>query len=298
MLFSLSLIGLLPCMLELAASLSSNNFFATSTTSDLTPHSSCTIGNISVPVTVTNTKITLEEPKNQATVTEFLVEILQGNSTNYMNSVTNGVNIVKGTYSIYAELCLPKGKSAETLQILSHGDTLSSNYWNIAPNQSYIDYMNSAGYATLAYDRLGIGFSEHPDPINVVQYPIHVEILHQIVQMLRVGSYKDVPSFSKYVAVGHSAGSTASSDLTSKYPKDFDAVSLTGISAVQTYIGLTDAALLLSIGAIEEGTKKVLSNGYLTPAIAEGIQFSFYSYPNYPQSSNVSFLILCRHNPG
>ena len=155
--------------------------------------------------------------------------------------------------------------------------------------------MTSAGYATLAYDRLGIGFSEHPDPINVVQYPIHVEVLHQLVQMLRGGLYTDVPSFSKYIAVGHSAGSTASSDLTSKYPKDFDAVSLTGISAVQTYIGLTDAALLLSIGAIEEGTKKVLPNGYLTPAIAEGIQFSFYSYPNYPQSSEcfpVHYLLL------
>ena len=282
------LLGLVPYFLTLASATSSSNFFATSTSSSLTPHATCVIGNFNVPVTVNNTKILLGEPKDQPTVTQFLINILQGNPTPYMNSVTDGFQIIKGTYSIYGELCLPKDQKAKTLQILSHGDTLSSNYWNISPNQSYVDYMTAAGYATLAYDRLGIGRSDHPDSIQVVQYPIHVEILHQIVQTLRKGSFKDVPSFSKYVAVGHSAGSTASSDLTSKYPKDFDAVSLQGISAVQTFIGLTDAALLLSIGAIDERTGKPLPNGYLTPAIAEGIQFSFYSYPNYPQSSKPS----------
>ena len=288
MVFSLSLFGLLPCLLGLASA--NKHFFETSKSESLTPHANCIVGNFPVEVTVNNTKLTLGEPKNQPEATQFLINILQGNPTPYMNSVMDGFQIIKGTYSIYGELCLPKHCVAKTLQILSHGDTLSSNYWNISPNQSYVDYMTAAGYATLAYDRLGIGRSDHPDSIQVVQYPIHVEILHQIVQMFRKGGYKDVPSFDKYISVGHSAGSTATSDLTSKYPKDFDAVSLQGISAVQTYIGLTDAALLLSIGAIDERTGKTLPNGYLTPAIAEGIQFSFYSYPNFPESSKPPFI--------
>ena len=154
-------------------------FFASSESTNPNSQVACLAGYFPVTVDVNLTKFTLTEPKNQYEASQILVNLLGVNSNAYVNSVTAGSQIVHGTYSIYAKFCAPaKNKqfqNVQTLQVLSHGDTLSRTYWDLPPPApSFVDYMTSQGYATLAYDRLGIGLSDHPDAINVVQYPIHI----------------------------------------------------------------------------------------------------------------------------
>lgn len=68
-----------------------------------------------------------------------------------------------------------------------------------------------------SYDRLGVGKSDTPDGLNVVQAPLEVEIAHQLIQMLRAGKFGH---FSKVVGVGHSFGSIITQAITSQYPAD------------------------------------------------------------------------------
>lgn len=68
--------------------------------------------------------------------------------------------------------------------------------------------MDNFGYATLAYDRLGIGNSSHGDPKNEIQSFLEVEALAAVTRMLRNGSFPKVnTTFDKIVHVGHSFGS-------------------------------------------------------------------------------------------
>ncbi|KAL8725346.1 MAG: hypothetical protein Q9166_007406 [cf. Caloplaca sp. 2 TL-2023] len=266
---------------------SQNNASATSSLADpklsAGQGSQCITGNIQVTVTSTNRKINYPSPRNQLAVTELIVEMLQANS-NVMQQLVGGPYTVSGTYSISSSLCVPADPKAaanvKTVQFLTHGDTLSSSYWDIAPGYSYIDAATAAGYATFSYDRVGVGNSEHPDPIQVVQAPLHVEIAHALVNMLRngrVGQYR----FSRFVGVGHSAGSTITQGVTTKYPKDFDAIILSGTSTIATYVPLTVAAFDFQIANQASQRFRALPNGYITQANAIGIQFSFFRYPNF-----------------
>ncbi|KAL8707005.1 MAG: hypothetical protein Q9201_000053 [Fulgogasparrea decipioides] len=245
--------------------------------------SHCITGNIKVTATSTNFKINYNQPRDQLAVTDFSVEMLQANS-DLMKRLVDGPNPVTGSWSIYSSLCLPANplaaKNVKTVQVLTHGDTLSSSYWDIAPGYSYVDAATAAGYATFSYDRLGVGRSEHPDPIQTAQAPLHLEITHALVAMLRNGQIGQ-RKFSNFVGVGHSAGSTIIQGVTTKYPKDFDAIILTGTSTVPTYVPLAMAAFNWQIA--REGSPKFrgLPNGYLTQANSIGIQSAFFHYPNF-----------------
>lgn len=71
-----------------------------------------------------------------------------------------------------------------------------------------------AGYSILIYDRLGIGQSDKPDGNDIVQAPVHLEILRQLTVLARDGKLLPpgqqqltIPKFEKVVLVGHSFGS-------------------------------------------------------------------------------------------
>jgi len=179
-------------------------------TSTVSGDSKCFSQNIKVSVITNNIKLLLAPPANQSVVTETLVELLQ-NSSALFAKVNGGQNTISDTYTIYGKLCVPCGASVTgsipTIQFLTHGDTLDSTYWDIAPGYSYTDAAIAAGYATFSYDRIGVGRSQHPDPLQVVQGPLQVEIAHALATIIRnsqIGPY----SFKKVVGVGHSAGST------------------------------------------------------------------------------------------
>lgn len=251
-------------------------------------NSHCIAGNIKLTITSPNLQLNYSESSSQLAVTELIVELLQVNST-FAQRVVTGPRSVTGTYKIYSSLCVPANATAarkvDTVQVLTHADTLSSRYWDIAPEYSYVDAATAAGYAVFSYDRIGYGKSDHPDPIQVVQGPLHREIAHALVQLLRQNRIGH-QNFSKVVGVGHAAGSVITQAVTAKCPEDFDAVILTGLSLLGASTDLALAAFDLQIARqtnIEEFRR--LPFGYLTQANAIGFQFSFFRYPNFDPNS-------------
>jgi hypothetical protein len=86
--------------------------------------------------------------------------------------------------------------------------------------------------ATLSYDRLGVGRSDHPDGIQTVQSAFETAQLVQIASKLRDGSLGNgVPAFSKVVGLGHSYGSNLLAGVASSSGDAFDQYILTGFSA-------------------------------------------------------------------
>ncbi|KAL8717846.1 MAG: hypothetical protein Q9225_004953 [Loekoesia sp. 1 TL-2023] len=254
------------------------------TTSTVSGKSTCFTQYLKVSVVSENIKIILDQPTNQTVVTETLVELLQLNS-NLSTRVNGGQNTVKDIYSIYGQLCISSepdiAKRSKTIQVLTHGDTLDHTYWDIAPGYSYIDAAVEAGYATFSYDRIGVGKSQHPDPLQVVQGPLQVEIAHAIVTMIRdaqIGPY----SFRTIVGVGHSAGSTVTQGVTTKYPQDFDAIILTGTSISPSFVNTAIASFDLTIANLDASGKFAgLPNGYLVQPNDQSIQFPYYRFPNF-----------------
>lgn len=219
----------------------SNGIIGTSTGGD----STCVSGNIMVSINTTGTNILYTAPQDQVRVTESFVELNQVDSTFAINAVSGGPSVISGSYSIFCRLCLPsdpaKARKAKTVQLLTHGATLDHTYWDIAPGYSYVDAATAVGYATLSYDQLGVGNSDHPDPIQVVQAASQVAVTHELVGLLRAGKLGGF-GFDKVVGVGHSAGSTLTQAITTRYPKDLDAVILSGTSTSAASVALSMAA--------------------------------------------------------
>lgn len=263
----------------------SNGIIGSSTGGD----STCVSGNILMSINATGTNILYTAPQDQMRVTESFVELNQVDSTFAINAVSGGPSVISGSYSIFCKLCLPsdpaKASKVKTVQLLTHGATLDHTYWDIALGYSYVDVATAAGYATLSYDQLGVGDSDHPDPVQVVQAASQVAITHGLVELLRGGKLGGF-DFDQVVGVGHSAGSTLTQAITTNYPKDFDAVILSGTSTSAASVALSMAAFNF-VNANTDPSPKLrnLPAGYLTQQSAVGIQFAFYRYPNFDQNA-------------
>lgn len=263
----------------------SNGIIGNSTGGD----STCISGKIKVSINATGTDILYEAPQDQVRVTQAFVDLNQVDSTFAMNAASGGPSVISGSYSIFCKLCLPsdpaKAAKVKTVQLLTHGATLDHTYWDIASGYSYVDVAADAGYATLSYDQLGVGNSDHPDPIQFVQAASQVAITHGLVELLRAGKLGGF-EFDKVVGVGHSAGSTLTQAITTSYPKDFDAVILSGTSTSAASVALSMAAFNF-VNANTDPSPKLrnLPAGYLTQQSAVGIQFAFYRHPNFDQNA-------------
>jgi pimeloyl-ACP methyl ester carboxylesterase len=153
--------------------------------------------------------------------------------------------------TMHGRLCLPAGEAPDTVQLLVHGGTYNSAYWDL-PYQperySYQRDMVTHGYATFAADQLGAGRSSRP-----LSLPLSVwaaaESTHEVVGHLRAGHVGGV-RFAKVVIVGHSVGSGVVAVEASTY-HDVDGVVLTGIThlpalpvlAIGAALGLQPALL-------------------------------------------------------
>lgn len=139
---------------------------------------------VQVAATANNSKTLTSAPNTNTKVTELYVEFTQVNRRLATDSIS-GPASVTGTYCIYSKLCLPadlpSAKKVQNLQVLTHGGTLGHTNWDIAPGHSYVDTAATASYATLPYDRLGTELSDHPNPVQVMQLPIQLEIAHLLV---------------------------------------------------------------------------------------------------------------------
>jgi hypothetical protein len=247
----------------------------------------CLSGYIKVPATTTaNEKLLFPEPADQYAVTASFVHFLQGNSSQAAE-INGGPATVSETFNIAAKLCYPKNwsGSTSTVQFLTHGIGFNQSYWDFAEGYSFIDVAAKAGYPTFSHDRLGVGASDHPDPIQTVQAPIQVEIIHSLVKLLRGGKLAG-QAFKDVVGVGHSFGSIQSVGVVAKYPKDFDAVVLTGFSTSASALDLTFADFNSAIANQNQPDRfGSLPNGYLVVDNTIANQFAFFYYPNFDVNS-------------
>ncbi|KAI4193815.1 MAG: hypothetical protein LQ346_003825 [Caloplaca aetnensis] len=253
----------------------------------------CVRGRIAVKASAVNTNLLLKSPASQAELTQTTIDMIQAGSDWMLRVTSGGPKPVSGIFQIYGQLCWPNDDSAasqvKTLQFLSHGGTLDHTYWDFARGYSYVDAAAAAGYATFSYDRLGIGLSDHPDPNQVVQAALQVEIAHQLIQGLRDVRVQG-RGIRKVVGVGHSAGSALTLGIVGRYPRDFDGLVLTGISTSLEGVGISQVAFNLLPAALDpSGRFKGLDYGYLTQAaVPQAFQFPFYRYPEYdPKTSSV-----------
>lgn len=263
---------------------STNGFKQPTITESAGGHAICLSGITDITATATNTRINYkitDELNCTATNQDLL------SPTANMYAATNGgPAVVSGTYAIASRLCMPADPAAaakvQTIQVLTHGATLDSTYWDFAKDYSYLDAAAEAGYAVFTYDRLGTGNSSHPDPLQTVQSALQVEILHQIVSKLRSSSIANL-SFKNVVGVAHSAGSAFTEAVTARYPDDFDAVVLTGITTSISTVAIAQAAFNLASASTHDPARfKGLANEYLTFGSGEkGIQFAFFKYPHF-----------------
>lgn len=243
----------------------------------------CIGGIIDVAASAEHEKFELDQPANQTVLTELVVEMTQINST-LVKKISGGPQTIQGTYGIYSQLCFPKTSKAinsTTLQFLIHGGHFGRSYWDNAPGYSYIDYAAEQGYTTFFYDRLGVGDSERPDPIQVVQTPLQVAIAHELVQKLRRGDIAG-QAFKQLVGVGHSYGSAQIAALTPHYPDDFDALILTGASATPNGALADELTTMPKIAsqALPDRFSGLL-NGYYVAGTIEGLQYGFFRAPNF-----------------
>jgi hypothetical protein len=131
---------------------------------------------------------------------------------------------------VHGRLCLPAGDAPDTVQLLVHGGTYNSAYWDLPyrpERYSYQRDMAAHGYATFAADQLGAGASSHPLSLPLSVFAA-AEATHEVVGHLRAGRVGGV-GFAKVVTVGHSVGSGVVAVEAATY-HDVDAVVLSGIT--------------------------------------------------------------------
>lgn len=245
----------------------------------------CISGNVAVKASALNTRLNVSNPANQSASTEIVVEYFQANSA-LPSSANAGKATVSGTYNINAQLCYPVAStvSPSTIQFLTHGINFDKLYWDI-PGLSYLDAAATAGYATFSFDRLGTGASDHPDPIQVVQSALQVEIAHQMIQSLRSGAIGGV-AWQKIVGIGHSYGSIQTVGLAAQHPQDLDAIILQAFTMNGGNIPATIAAFNPTIASQNDFVRfGSLPSGYQVVNSAIGDQTAFYRYPNFSPST-------------
>ena len=161
----------------------------------------------------------------------------------------------------------------------------------MAPDYSYVARaVDEYGFCTLSWDRLGIGMSQHGEPISEIQAPLEEAALIALTQMLKDGSIPNVPTkFEKVVHVGHSFGSVLSFGLSRDMPDLSDGLVLTGWSASAMYYPyfLLGGNFVSVIGTPLE-SKYVA--GYLTSGNPSGVQTNFFA-PNHFDPNILPFAV-------
>ncbi len=136
---------------------------------------------------------------------------------------------------VYAEMCVPR--HARTVFVLTAGSTYGHTYWDFPyePDRySTVRALNEAGYATLNYDRIGVGRSSYP-PSPRVTLDADAHVLHQLVSLVRRRGFANV------VVGGHSHGSIVSLFEAAHY-RGVDAVVLTGLAHNVNLVNVTIGA--------------------------------------------------------
>ncbi|WP_410661034.1 alpha/beta hydrolase [Amycolatopsis sp. lyj-112] len=141
--------------------------------------------------------------------------------------------------TVHGQLCLPDGPAPKAVQLLVHGGTYNSSYWDLPYDPGRYSYqrdMAKNGYATFAADQLGSGRSSKPFSLPLL-LPVLARSMHEVIGHLRAGRAGGAP-FEKVVIVGHSVGSGIVAAEASTY-QDVDGVILSGMTHLPSVPALT-----------------------------------------------------------
>ncbi|UPK99709.1 hypothetical protein LCI18_010644 [Fusarium solani-melongenae] len=238
-------------------------------------NASCVSGLVDVPVVFDAQQWDIDVPTDQLSLTNFIFTYTTLGPDGFKN---NGTKKISKTYEIWVKHCVPRfmASNSTVLQVLTHG------------GYSYVDAAASQGMATLNYDRLGIGRSEHPDPLLEVQGDAAIAVLHSLVGLVRAGSFG--PQYTKVVGIGHSLGSKVTESIVSHHSGDFDAIALTGYAYQNSPKGGNANAPGYE-RAQDDPRFSHLPDGYVMSRYPEGIHLVFFKYPNFdPATGNVTVL--------
>ncbi|CAK4028180.1 alpha beta-hydrolase [Lecanosticta acicola] len=241
--------------------------------------------NITVPVTVNARNAVFDKaaltPHSNIDVTNFILNLSQ-QGHNYTQEQLKGYQNVEGTYHLATTYCYPDSGAPSTVQLLTHGIGFDRSYWDIPYDNYQYSYTNEAvdkyGYATFSHDRLGIGMSQHGEPVNEIQAMLEIQALRMLTYGLRNGTIPGVPSFKKVVHIGHSFGSVQTYALTALYPTISDGIGLTGFSQNGTFLPFFE----LGGDFVQANTNAKLADypdGYLASATPSAVQTNFLA-PN------------------
>ncbi|WWD16467.1 hypothetical protein CI109_100893 [Kwoniella shandongensis] len=229
-------------------------------------------------------------PASQQALVQATIDQFAAGST-VMADIANASKIdVEGIYSLWFEYCEPKEGKPKGIFQTHHGLVGNAGYWNVLldgkTDNSFAESAAAAGWATLSYDRLGVGRSAKPDGTNVVQIALETAQSIVIAEKLREGSLDSVGSFETVVGVGHSYGSALLSGVASVAPDTFDALILTGFTANSTTGPLGLFAFQSTIASVAYPDRfSADANDYvITPSVSND-QLGFFHYPNYTQSA-------------
>ena len=217
---------------------------------------------------------------NQSQITELLLE--STTSSSILKSIIAGTQKVQGNYGIGATLCMPPDQTKpDSVQFLTHGLGFDRTYWDFGLGYSFADTATHNGHAAFFYDRLGVGSSDTPDPLNVVQAPLELEIANELIAMLRGGHFGGV-KFCKVLGVGHSFGSVLTEAVTAAYPSSLDAAILTGYSVNSTgYPSFLSGQNLAIASELQPYRFNDLENAYLVSSTAIATQIGFFHAPGF-----------------
>lgn len=178
--------------------------------------------------------------------------------------VTVPVMLTALPVSVSGRLCIPD-PAPTTVQVLLHGGTYNSAYWDFPykpETYSYARAANSRGYATFNFDRVGYGASTRPPSVTLTALD-QADVVHQIVTRLRAGTIGSV-AFPDVVLVGHSMGS-ATAVLEASVYQDVQGVVLTGMTHRLDGVALTNIFLTgLHPALLDPKFGPAYDAGYLT----------------------------------
>jgi len=181
---------------------------------------------------------------------------------------------------VVGQICQPTGQNAipGAIQVLVSGATYGSSYWDLPyePDKySYVQAANQAGFATLDFDRVGIGQSSHPLSTSLT-ISSDAYAIHELIQDLRAGTL-DGNKYTKVVIVGHSLGSLMAWTEAGTY-HDVDAVVVSGILHSFNIPSMVHFLTTLYPAALDpEFLGKIVDPGYLTTV--PGTRESDFYYP-------------------
>ncbi|KEP48593.1 alpha/beta hydrolase family containing protein [Rhizoctonia solani 123E] len=262
----------------------------------------CAQGLTPITVQVETTAINMKKPEDQSKLTGFLANFWTTGSpvsSQILPHEDNGSNKKKhleGTYNIWTQTCHPNGKEGQVPLIIGiHGINFDHSYWEFGYSKEYnfVEAANKAGYAVLTYDRLGVGQSDKPDGLNVVQSSTEVEILHRFIQQARASG-----KYSKILGIGHSFGSIQLTGIAARYPRDLDAVVLTGYAPSMISVPLAftawsqmlaseqpDMAVRSRWSSLPSGSNIMNDKSYLGTGSPSSDRFAFFSEGSYDEGA-------------